>query len=79
MAVRGKVVKFNSGIMGRNWLHLQDGSGTADAVDYDLTVTTKAGAKVGQVLVVKGLLATERDFGAGYAYDVIIEDATLVQ
>jgi hypothetical protein len=79
VAVRGKVVKFNSGIMGRNWLHLQDGSGTAAAVDYDLTVTTKAKAKVGQVLVVKGLLATERDFGAGYAYDVIIEDATLVQ
>jgi hypothetical protein len=79
VVLRGKVVKFNGGIMGRNWIHLQDGSGSAAAVDYDLTVTTKAAAKVGQVLVVKGLLATQRDFGAGYAYDVIIEDAALVK
>lgn len=79
VVLRGKVVKFNGGIMGRNWIHLQDGSGSAAALDYDLTVTTKAEAKVGQVVVVKGLLATQRDFGAGYAYDVIIEGATLVR
>ncbi len=79
VVLRGKVVKFNGGIMGRNWIHLQDGSGSAAEVDYDLTVTTKAEAKVGQVVVVKGLLVTQRDFGAGYAYDVIIENATLVK
>lgn len=77
VAVRGKVVKFNRNILGQNWLHLQDGSGTAD--DFDLTVTTKAEAKVGDLVLVEGTLATEKSFGAGYSYKVILEQAKVTE
>lgn len=75
--VRGTVVKFNGGIMDRNWLHIQDGSGSAESGTHDLTVTTGATAKVGDVLTLSGVLGTKKDFGAGYAYDVILEAATV--
>jgi hypothetical protein len=72
--VRGKVVKSNPDIMGKNWLHVRDGSGAEGT--NDLTVTT-AGAvpSVGDTVVVKGALALNKDFGMGYQYDVIVEDA----
>jgi hypothetical protein len=74
VVVRGKVVKSNPGIMGKNWLHVRDGSGAEGT--NDLTVTT-AGAvpNVGDTVVVKGVLALNKDFGMGYQYDVIVEDA----
>lgn len=75
--LRGKVVKFNGGIMGKNWIHLRDGSGSADKDTNDILVTTAAGARVGDVVTVKGTIRTDKDFGAGYAYKVLIEDATL--
>lgn len=77
VTVRGTVVKFNSGIMDRNWLHIQDGSGTSDAHNNDLTVTTDASVKVGDVVTLSGVLGTNKDFGAGYAYDVIVEKAVI--
>jgi len=74
---RGKVVKYNSGILGRNWLHLQDGSGEPAMKNNDITVTTDQNAKVGDVVTVRGTLSVQKDFGAGYSYPVIIEDASL--
>lgn len=71
--VRGKVVKALSGIMGTNWLHIQDGTGEAGA--NDLTVTTDTTVPVGSTVVVEGNLSVDRDFGSGYRYAVIIEDA----
>jgi nitrous oxide reductase accessory protein NosL len=76
VTVRGKVVKFNEGIMNRNWVHLRDGTGTAGK-DNDITVTTGDRAVVGDVVVVKGTVRVDKDFGAGYAYPVIVEDAKL--
>lgn len=76
--VRGKVVKVNDGILGRNWLHLQDGTGDAKAGTHDLTITTQERAAVGDVVTVTGKVARDRDFGAGYKYAVIVEDAVLV-
>lgn len=76
VTVRGKVVKFNGGILGTNWIHLQDGSGDATAGTHDLAVTTDANAAVGDVVTVTGTLATDKDFGAGYSYAVILENAT---
>lgn len=73
--VRGKVVKFTPEIMGKNWIHLQDGTGAAGA--NDLTVTTSATAKMGDTVTVSGLLVIDKDFGYGYAYEVIIEDAAV--
>jgi hypothetical protein len=75
VAVRGKVVKFNAGIMGKNWIHLRDGSGSRAKQDDDLTVTTRDSAAVGDVVLAQGVVHVDRDFGAGYTYHVIIEDA----
>ena len=75
VAVRGKVVKYNPGIMGKNWIHLRDGSGSNEKKDNDLTVTTSDSAAVGGVVLVKGKVHLDRDFGSGYVYSVIIEDA----
>jgi len=79
VTVRGKVVKFNGGIMGRNWIHLRDGSGTAAQGDNDITVTTNDSVAVGDVVVAKGVVRLAKDFGAGYAYPVIIEDAKVAK
>ena len=75
--VRGKVVKYNAGIMGKNWIHLRDGSGVAADKTDDVLVTTLAQAKVGDVVTVTGVVRTDKDFGSGYAYKVLVEDATL--
>jgi hypothetical protein len=75
VAVRGQVVKFTPGIMGKNWLHIQDGTGQAES--YDLTVTTAGTAKMGQIVVVRGKLGTDRDIGSGYFFPVLIEDAVI--
>lgn len=73
--VNGQVVKYNAGIMGKNWIHLRDGSGTPP--NHDVLVTTTAPAKVGDQVTVSGVVRNDKDFGAGYSYKVLIEDATL--
>jgi len=73
--VRGKVTKFNPNIMGRNWIHIQDGTGSAN--NYDLMITSKDIVKVGDVVVAEGTVAVNKDFGAGYSYPVMIEDANV--
>jgi len=75
--VRGKVVKYSPEIMGKNWIHLRDGSGSATDNTNDLIVTTMNQAKTGDVLTVKGVVRTNKDFGSGYSYKVLIEEATL--
>ena len=75
VTVRGKVVKYNAEIMGSNWIHIQDGTGEKET--NDLTLTTKSTAKVGDTILVKGVLALNKDFGYGYKYDVIIENAEI--
>ncbi|BCR06036.1 hypothetical protein DESUT3_31050 [Desulfuromonas versatilis] len=73
ITLRGKVVKFSPEIMGKNWIHIQDGTGGEGT--NDLTVTTSAVAKVGDTVLVTGKLTTDKDFGYGYKYDIILEDA----
>jgi len=73
VAVRGKVVKFTPGVMGRNWIHLRDGSGSREKKDDDVTVTTNDVVAVGDVVLVRGTLGLDKDFGAGYVYAVLIE------
>ncbi len=75
--IKGAVVKVNEQVMGKNWVHIQDGTGAVG--NFDLTITTQADVKVGDVVTFKGKLTLEKDFGAGYFYDVIMEDGTLVQ
>ena len=79
VTVRGKVVKVNDQILGRNWVHLQDGSGSAESRTNDLTITTGESVKVGDVITVTGVLAIDKDFGAGYAYGAIVENAKVIK
>ena len=73
--ISGEVVKFNGGIMNKNWIHIQDG--TEASGNFDLTVTTNDVAEVGNKITIEGTVSVNKDFGAGYSYDVIIEDATI--
>lgn len=75
VAVRAKVVKFTSGVMGKNWLHVRDGSG--DQKNADVTVTTDQDAAVGDLVVVRGLVVTNVDLGSGYSYPVLLQDAAI--
>jgi hypothetical protein len=76
VTVRGKVIKFLPGIMSKNWIHLQDGTGKEGA--NDLTVTTIAKTKVGDTIVITGKLIKDKDFGSGYKYPIMVEDALIV-
>lgn len=73
--LRGKVAKFTPDVMGKNWIHVQDGTGSAGT--NDLTVTTSGTAARGDTVLISGKLGTDKDFGFGYHYDVLIEDATV--
>ncbi len=75
--VRARVVKINTGIMGKNWLHLQDGSGKAQDGSNDLLVTSKDSAAVGDIVTVRGVVRTDVTVGPGYAYEVMVEDASV--
>ena len=77
VAVRGKVVKYTPEVMGKNWIHLRDGSGSRDKKNDDITITTKGSAAVGDVVLVRGVVKLNKDFGAGYTYPVILEDAKI--
>ena len=75
VAVRGKVVKFLPGIMGKNWVHIQDGTGAKAKKDHDLTITTQETVAVGSIVLVRGKLDVDKDVGSGYEFQAIIEDA----
>ncbi len=75
VTIRGKVVKYNPQVMGKNWIHLQDGSGDAAKGTHDITVTTMDSAEIGATITITGTVRTNKDFGAGYTYALIVEDA----
>ena len=79
VAVRGKVVKINANIMSKTWMHLRDGSGDPASGNNDLTVTTQGSAAVGDTVMVKGTVRTDKNLGMGYVFSVIVEDATVVK
>jgi hypothetical protein len=77
VTVRGKVVKVNAGIMGKDWLHVRDGSGAEGTNDLTVTTTAKPLPKLGDIVLVTGQAALNKDFGMGYQYPVMLEDATV--
>jgi len=77
IVMRGKVVKVSSGIMGKNWIHLQDGTGDAASGTNDIIATSQDSPQIGDVVTVKGTVYKDKDFGAGYVYSVIIEKASV--
>lgn len=76
ITANGKVVKVNNGIMGRNFVHVQDSTG--DATNNNLIVTSKQTAKVGDQVTISGVATVNRDFGGGYSYPLLIEDASIM-
>jgi hypothetical protein len=74
--IKGKIVKLNTGIMGKNWVHVQDG--TKSGNDFDLTITTNDSVNKDEVVIFTGKIVLNKDFGYGYSYKVLMEDAKLV-
>lgn len=79
VTVRGTVVKLTEGILGKNYLHLRDGTGTAEGGDDDLTVTSTEAFSLGETVEVEGQLAIDQDVGVGYSYPALLADARRVQ
>lgn len=75
--VTGAVTKVNSAIMGKNWIHIQDG--TDSKGEFDLVVTTAATSEPGQNVTFEGTISLDKDFGYGYKYAIIMEDAVIVK
>lgn len=75
VTLHAQVVKASLGIMGKNWFHVQDGSGAAGA--NDILVTSQDKAAVGDVLTIKGTVRTDVSLGSGYDYAVMVENAAL--
>jgi len=73
--IDGECTKINMGIMGKNWIHLKDGSKD----DFDLVITSNDIATVGEVVTIKGNVVLNKDFGAGYKYDLILENGVIVK
>ena len=73
--ISGTCSKINAEIMGKNWIHLRDGSQD----DYDLVVTSAEMVNEGDVITIKAVVTLNKDFGAGYKYDLILEDGTIVR
>jgi hypothetical protein len=74
--IRGKVTKFNADIMDKNWIHIQDG--TEHDGTFDLTITSDITVDTGDTLTFKGRITLDKDFGFGYFYEIIMEDATII-
>lgn len=74
--VKGRVTKFNPEIMGKNWVHIQDGSEFNGG--FDLTITTNNMVSVGDTLTFEGKIALDKDLGYGYFYSVLMEEGKAV-
>jgi hypothetical protein len=79
VAVRGKVAKVNANILSRTWIHIQDGTGDPQANTHDLVVTSQDSPSVGDTVLVEGLVRTDKNYGMGYVFPVILEDATVAK
>jgi hypothetical protein len=77
VSVRGKVVKVSAGIMGKNWVHIQDGTGDQSGGSNNLIVTTQDLPSVGDIVTAQGTIYKDKDFGSGYKYGVIMEEASI--
>lgn len=77
VTIRGTVVKVTSGVLNKNWIHLQDGSGSSAKGTHDILVTSTDDIAVGDVIVAKGTVRTDVTIGPGYAYEVLVEEARL--
>jgi hypothetical protein len=75
--IKGEVTKFNAAIMNKNWIHIQDG--TDFEGKFDLTATTDQTVKVGDIVTLEGKIVLDQDFGYGYKYELLMEDAKIIK
>jgi hypothetical protein len=78
ITLRGKVVKFTGGVLGVNWIHIQDGTGSAKDNTNDITMTSTDTVKLGDVITATGTIILDKDLGSGYSYPVLLDKAKLV-
>jgi hypothetical protein len=71
--IAGEVVKYNPGIMGKNWVHIQDGTGVDEF--FDLTITTQDMVSPGDIVLFEGTIVLNKDLGSGYFFEILMEDA----
>ena len=76
IVIKGQVVKVGMAIMDKNWIHIQDGSGSASDGTNDIIVTSNDAPEVGSVVTASGTLYKDKDFTMGYFYSVIIEEGS---
>jgi hypothetical protein len=76
--VHGVVVKSTSGVLGRTFLHVRDGSGDTALGTNDLAATTNEELPLGADVLLEGTIEVDKDFGAGYFYHVLLADAARV-
>lgn len=78
IAIRGKVVKASPNILERNWIHIQDG--TSDGAEVGRVVfTSKELPKVGDIVTARGVVSVDKNFGSGYVYKIIVENASFTK
>ncbi len=77
VVIRGEVKKYNSKIMGKNWIHIQDG--TEYMGENDLTITSQMEVKTGDVVTMEGKITLDKDFGSGYFYKIIMEEGKIME
>jgi len=77
ITVRAVVVKFMPQIMEKNWIHIQDGTGSAEKGNNDIAVSTLETAKIGDEVIIKGTLGIDKDFGMSCAFGMLIEEASI--
>lgn len=75
--VKGKVVKVNNGIMDKNWVHIVDGTQFENI--GDLAITTTETVNIGDIVTFKGVIVLNKDFGQGYVYDILLEEAKVIK
>ncbi len=74
VSLNAKVIKISMHIMGKNWVTLQDGTGTEP--DNRIMATTQEVVEPGDLVTAKGSLDTDVDLGYGYQYKVLLEQAS---
>ena len=75
--IKGEVTKFSSNILGKNWIHLEDRS--IKQGKNDIVATIDEEIKVGDKISIEGKITTNRDFGSGYKFEVMMENAKIIK
>ena len=78
VSIKGQCTKVNRNIMGKNWIHIQDGTKMESGDVFDLTITTQEEVQVGMVVAFRGTITLNKDLGSGYRFDVIMEEASII-